>query len=171
MNKLDLFVKDIKSNFDKGREAKVSPDYKRLDYLRQKALKNEDPLEANRVLKEMQKIRARLPNDPGFRRLYYVRYADDWIIAIRGTRTETIGILKSIREYLKETLKLDLSLEKTLVTNPRSESALFLGTQIKISQHTYFHRGKNGHRLRAVSQLIMCAPLDRIYKKLESAGF
>jgi len=68
-------------------------------------------------------------------------------------------------------LKLDLSTEKTLVTNPKSETALFLGTQIGISNHTYFHRGPHGQKLRAVSQLIMTAPLDRIYKKLEAAGF
>lgn len=55
----------------------MNPEYKRLDYLRQKALKNADQEEANKFMKEMQKIRARLPNDPGFRRMYYVRYADD----------------------------------------------------------------------------------------------
>lgn len=171
LNKLDLFVKDMKSNFDRGKVAKVSPEYKRLEYLRQKALKNACHEEANKILKEMQKIRARLPNDPGFRRLYYVRYADDWIIAIRGTRVETVEMLKSIRNFLKDSLKLDLSHEKTLVTNPRTKSALFLGTLLKISNHTYFHRGKSGQKLRSVSQLIMTAPLDRIYKKLDSAGF
>lgn len=171
LNKLDLLIDDMKSNFDRGREARRNPEYRKLEYLRQKAMKDEDPAEANKILKEMQKIKARLPNDPEFRRLYYVRYADDWIIAIRGTRSETVKTLKSIREYLKETLKLDLSLEKTLVTNPRTDSALFLGTQIKISNHTYFNRGKNGQRLRSVSQLVMIAPLERIYKKLESAGF
>lgn len=171
LNKLDLFIRDIKSNFDKGIKAKVNPEYKRLDYLRQKALKNTDQGEANKLLKEMQKIRARLPSDPGFRRMYYVRYADDWIIAIRGTRTETIEVLKSIRGFLKDNLNLELSQEKTLITNPRTDLAVFLGTQIRISHHTYFHKGKNGQNLRAVSQLIMTAPLDRIYKKLESAGF
>lgn len=171
LNKLDLFIDNMKSNFDRGREARKNPEYKHLDYLRQKAMKNGDPIKANQALKEMQKIKARLPNDPEFRRMYYVRYADDWIIAIRGTRTETMDVLDSIKEYLKDTLKLELSLDKTLITDPKSNSALFLGTQIKISNHTYFHRGRNGQKIRSVSQLVMTAPLDRIYRKLDSAGF
>jgi group II intron reverse transcriptase/maturase len=77
LNKLDLLVEDMKLSFDKGKIVKVNPEYKHLDYLRQKALKNANHKEANKLLKEMQRTKARLPNDPGFRRLYYVRYADD----------------------------------------------------------------------------------------------
>ena len=171
LNELDKFIGDLKAKFDSGKVAKVNPEYKHLDYLRQKTLKCNDRVSANKRLREMQKIKARLPNDPGFRRLYYVRYADDWIIAIRGSRDETVEILNRIRVFLKEELKLDLSQEKTIVTRPNRELALFLGTQIRISNHTYFSSGKNGQRLRAVSQLILTAPLDRIYKKLEAAGF
>ena len=85
--------------------------------------------------------------------------------------TDTNRILANIRAFLKEELKLELSLEKTLVTRPKREIALFLGTQVRISNHTYFSTGKHGQRHRAVSQLILTAPLDRIYKKLEQAGF
>jgi group II intron reverse transcriptase/maturase len=77
LNELDELIENLKKEFDKGRVAKVSPEYKRLDYLRQKALKNMNNLEASRILKEMQKIKARSPRDPNFRRLYYVRYAND----------------------------------------------------------------------------------------------
>lgn len=80
-------------------------------------------------------------------------------------------ILDQIRLFLKNSLALDLSTEKTLVTNPRERSALFLGTQIKISNHTYFYKHDNGIKRRAASQLVFTAPLDRIYKKLEEAGF
>lgn len=149
----------------------MAPEYKRLDYLRQKELRRGDRREALRILKEMQKVKARMPRDPNFRRLYYVRYADDWIIAIRGSRTETQDILDRIKEFLKVHLKLNLSEEKTLITRPQKEKALFLGTHISISDHTYFHRGAHGQRKKAVSQIIMTAPMDRIYKKLESAGF
>ncbi|KAG6017852.1 hypothetical protein E4U54_002281, partial [Claviceps lovelessii] len=77
LNELDKFVNELKIKFDKGVRAKVSPEYKHLDYLRQKALKNMNNLEALKLLKDMQKIKARIPNDQDFRRLYYVRYADD----------------------------------------------------------------------------------------------
>lgn len=171
LNELDKFIKELKSKFDSGKSAKINPEYKHLDYLRQKALKSNNQLGANKYLKEMQKVKARLPNDPNFRRLYYVRYADDWIIAIRGSRTETVSTLKLIRGFLKDKLMLDLSPDKTLVTRPNKETALFLGTQIRISNHTYFNRGKNGQRIKSVSQLILTAPLERVYNKLETAGF
>lgn len=77
LNKLDIFVRNIKSEFDRGKEAKRNPEYRRLENQRQKALKTNDHEMANKILKEMQKIKARLPNDPEFRRIYYVRYADD----------------------------------------------------------------------------------------------
>lgn len=77
LNEFDKFIENLKSNFDKGKEARINPEYKHLDYLRQKALKKQDHLNANKYLKEMQKIKARMPKDANFRRLYYVRYADD----------------------------------------------------------------------------------------------
>lgn len=77
LHELDNFVNNIKQNFDKGKAARISPEYKHLDYLRQKALKSSENLKASKILKEMQKIKARIPNDPNFRRIYYVRYADD----------------------------------------------------------------------------------------------
>jgi hypothetical protein len=79
--------------------------------------------------------------------------------------------MELIRKFLKDELNLDLSQEKTLLTRPRKEKALFLGTQVRISKHVYINKGKNGQRQKAVSQLIITAPLDRIYKKLEEAGF
>jgi len=72
---------------------------------------------------------------------------------------------------LKVQLKLDLSMDKTKLTNPRTDSALFLGTLINVSKHTYSSLGKNHQRIRAQSQLRMLAPMDRIFKKLIFAGF
>lgn len=77
LNELDNYIDELKVKFDKGVRAKVSPEYKNLDYLRQRALKKMDHQEGLKHLKAMHKIKARLPNDPNFRRLYYVRYADD----------------------------------------------------------------------------------------------
>ena len=77
LNELDKFIGELKVEFDKGVRAKVSSEYKHLDYLRQRALKNMEDPEALKFLKHMQKTKARLPNDPNFRRLYYVRYADE----------------------------------------------------------------------------------------------
>lgn len=92
-------------------------------------------------------------------------------MAIRGPRTEAVEILEQIKNMLKEDLKLTLSMEKTKLTNPRTEFASFLGTLIHISSHVYSTLGKNHQRLRVKSQLRLLAPLDKIYKKLTITGF
>lgn len=77
LHQLDVLMDRMKKNFDKGKLAQRNPEYRKLEYKRGKALKDGDTDQANKHLKEMQNLNARLPNDPNFRRLYYVRYADD----------------------------------------------------------------------------------------------
>lgn len=67
----------MKENFDKGKVVKRNPIYRNLEYQREKAIGNGEQEEANKLLKKMQLIKSRIPNDPNFRRLYYVRYADN----------------------------------------------------------------------------------------------
>lgn len=170
LHSLDTFVNDLKLDFDKGKTVQRNPEYRQLEYLRLKALKLDNMEEAKALLKKIQTMKARLPSDPNFRRLYYVRYADDWLIAIRGPLSETREILEKINNFLKNELKLELSASKTLITKPSEKPALFLGTLISISSHSTFYAGKNGQRLKAVSQIQMLAPLDRIYTKLAAAN-
>jgi group II intron reverse transcriptase/maturase len=77
LHELDKLIEGLKSSYDKGQVAARNPEYLKLEHLRYKAIKEEDFNLALKYLKNMQKIKARLPNDPGFRRLYYVRYAND----------------------------------------------------------------------------------------------
>lgn len=93
------------------------------------------------------------------------------MMAVRGPRTDAVNMLQSIREMLSKSLKLDLSVEKSKLTNPRIDPALFLGTHISISRHIGSTKGKYNQRLRVVSQLRMSAPMDRIFKKLIATGF
>lgn len=162
-------MENLKEKFDRGKVVVINPVYRKHEALRYKALRQGNHLEARLQLKNMQKHKARLHNDPNFRRLYYVRYADDWIAAVRGTIGETKGILLQIKQFLKTELELDLSETKTKITSPRLKPALFLGTLIKLSDHVNFTRGKHGQKQKAVSQIVMVAPLDRIYKKLAEA--
>jgi hypothetical protein len=62
-------------------------------------------------------------------------------------------------------------MEKSKITNPRKESALFLGTEIRISQHLNYSKGKHHQKLKRPSQIRMIAPMKRIQEKLISAGF
>jgi len=83
--------------------------------------------------------------DPDFRRLRYVRYADDFLLGFIGPKEEAQKIKEQLRGYLAEILKLELSEEKTLLTHVRTERARFLGYEI-----TRFHddtrHDKDGRR-------------------------
>jgi len=171
LHELDVFIQNMKKDYDKGKTTARNPVYRKLEHLRIQANKNKDFKLGATYLKEMQLINARMPNDPNFRRMYYIRYADDWVLAIRGPREDAINILQEIRSMLDNTLKLKLSIEKSKISNPRKESALFLGTLINLSSHVYFAKGKNHKNIRAVSQLRLLAPMDRIYKRLTNTGF
>jgi len=78
--------------------------------------------------------------DPNFRRLHYVRYADDFLLGFIGPKTEAENIRQAIGEKLKE-LGLTLSMEKTRITHAKEEKARFLGFEIAVS--------KDIHRMRS----------------------
>jgi|ERR1700719_1888777 len=77
LHELDLYLQQLKISYDKGKQTTRNPEYRKLEHLRYKATKTKDFDSAVKYLKEMQKLKSRLPNDPNFRRLYYIRYADD----------------------------------------------------------------------------------------------
>jgi ATPase family associated with various cellular activities (AAA)/Type II intron maturase/Reverse transcriptase (RNA-dependent DNA polymerase) len=84
-------------------------------------------------LKSLQRsLPSLMPDDERFRRLHYVRYADDFILGFTGPKAEATEIKDRLGEFLKDSLKLELSPEKTLVTHARTEKAQFLGYEIGI---------------------------------------
>src|SRR2546430_17656513 len=93
----------------------------------------------------MQQLPSLDPTDPGYRRLRYLRYADDWIIGFSGPRSEAEEIKQRVGVFLKETLKLTLSEEKTLITHARTEAATFLGYEVTVFNNNHKH-DQRGHR-------------------------
>ena len=77
--------------------------------------------------KLIQRMPSKDPNDPNFKRSYYIRYADDWLIGISGNKKDAEGVKQEINTFLDTKLKLKLSETKTLITHARNEKARFLG--------------------------------------------
>jgi len=96
----------------------------------------------------MQRLPSKLPEDPTYRRLRYIRYADDFLLGFLGPRTEAKEIKRQIGEFLGEELKLELSETKTLITHARTQAARFLGYEVHVMQddtkHTRGRRAING---------------------------
>ena len=75
-----------------------------------------------------------MANDPSYRRLKYVRYADDFLLGFVGPKSEAEEIKQHLRDFLRDELKLELSQAKTLITHARSEAARFLGYEVMTIQ-------------------------------------
>lgn len=84
-------------------------------------------------IKAEDKERAMFPScdemDTNYKRLKYVRYADDFLIGIIGSKQDAKEVKEDIKNFLYEKLKLELSDEKTLITHTE-DSARFLGYEI-----------------------------------------
>ena len=70
-------------------------------------------------------------HDADYRRCRYVRYADDFLIGFTGSKADAEKIKTKLHEFLRQELNLELSEEKTLITNASSQAAKFLGYEIK----------------------------------------
>jgi group II intron reverse transcriptase/maturase len=144
LDRLDRFVeKHLLPQYNRGRLRRKNPAYLANKYQIEKAVHHSDR-ETVRLLKQQ---RRRLPcgdpNDPGFRRLRYVRYCDDWLLGFAGPKHEAEKIKEQVRRFLREELRLDLSEPKTLITHATSQAARFLGYDIQ-TQHvdTKITRGR-----------------------------
>lgn len=153
LNELDKKFREIAERFDKPRSAYQTPEYhaaskelKRLsywiDHTADEAARQE-LIDQHRAQKEAMR---NLPCKPADNKKFtFVRYADDWLAGVCGTKAECEDLKAEIAEFLSTELKLTLSEEKTLITHS-SEKVRFIGYDICVrrNQEVKGHRMKNG---------------------------
>lgn len=126
-------------------------------------------------LKTWEKIRRTIPcldpYDPNFKRLNYVRYADDFILSFAGSKLEANEIKELLRKFLKQNLHLELSPEKTLITHAKTERAKFLGYEIH-AQYSGTKLSPNGDRCvnGALALKVPLNVIDEACKKYMKKG-
>src|SRR5262249_46910667 len=108
--------------------------------------------EYQELVQQRRAVPSRDTTDPDYRRLHYVRYADDFLLGFAGPKSEAIEIKEQIREFLSSTLKLKLSEEKTLITHASEDKARFLGYEIQVmSSNTKVSPSKGSGLRRCVN--------------------
>jgi hypothetical protein len=128
--------------YTKGDRRKQNPQYHALLERAARRRRGGNYQEAKALRKQAQKLPSIQVVDPEYRRLKYVRYADDWLLGFTGTREEAEQIKQAIKTYLHEELQLTLSAEKTLITHARTQAARFLSYHITMSQDETFQTKK-----------------------------
>lgn len=135
LNELDRYIEnELIPQYTRGESRKGNPEYERLSGLMKYAQKKGDVNRYHRLEQQRRQLPARDTYDPDYRRLRYVRYADDFILGFCGPRTEALEIKEKIGQFL-QTLNLTLSEEKTLITHASKGRAKFLDYEIFIAQN------------------------------------
>jgi group II intron reverse transcriptase/maturase len=135
LHKLDVFVETVLiPQYTRGAHRKRNRAYHHVFNAQVRARQRTDRVEARRLGRQLRTIPSQDPDDPGFRRLRYVRYADDHLLGFIGSKAEAEQIKQRLGRFLRDELKLELSPEKTLITHARTRAAKFLGYNI-ITQH------------------------------------
>ena len=157
LDKLDKYVKEYIRHFDKGTKRRPGKESNDLANERKRTVRKlkkvKDGTEKAALvarLKAIEQERAAFPNgdemDESYRRLKYIRYADDFILGVIGSKEDARRIKEDIKSFLSESLALELSEEKTLITHT-SKSAKFLGYEITVTRNNHQRRDVQG-RLR-----------------------
>jgi group II intron reverse transcriptase/maturase len=140
LHEFDQYVEDILgANQPKGRSYEHhNPAYNRINLKlnrRSHRLAHEiDPDQRAKLLAEIQDLarqRNQTPSMRPVRRLTYIRYADDWVLALHGYAKDEARALKAhLADWLKTNLKLTLSPDKTRITH-WTERVTFLGFELR----------------------------------------
>jgi group II intron reverse transcriptase/maturase len=135
LNELDRFVENtLIPQYRRGKKRRNNPAYDACYKLIRIAEEQRNIDEVLRLRRERRKLLAGDPRDPGFRRLYYVRYADDFLLGFIGPKSEAEEIRQRLGNFLSQHLRLTLSPEKTLVTHAVDGRARFLGYEISVTR-------------------------------------
>lgn len=176
LNELDKFVEKLKKSFDTQTPYTLTPQYKKLQSKRASTKKRIDRREAGEerdkliayyieIGKEMRNIPAKLCND---KKLKYVRYADDFLIAVNGNKQDCEWIKAQLTEFICGTLKMELSQEKTLITHS-STCARFLGYDVRVRRSQEVKPWKNSKQRTLNNTVELLIPFkDKIEKYLFS---
>lgn len=109
--------------------------------------------------------------DPNFRRMAYVRYADDFVIGVTGPRKLAVDIMEKLDLFLSERLSLEMNKEKTLLTK-FSDGINFLGFNIKDRDSAEKPiKMVKGRKVRVTSRISFHAPIAELLKRLVVRGY
>lgn len=177
LNELDRHIMKIKKEFDVATKARYTPEYTKLVGLRQRLhnkIKNSNGIEREKLIEEYKTATAQMLKLPAKqcddKKIKYVRYADDFLIAVNGNRQDCEKIKQELTEFISTTLKMELSQEKTLITHSNTP-ARFLGYDVRVRRDQQI-KPKGKFKTRSMNNKVeLSIPFkDKIEKFLFSNG-
>ena len=134
-SKLDEEIERLIVKYRKGEKATRNNKYYQAIQLSEKEKVGKSDRQIN-AIKKRKTLLARkkgltpTTHDDNYCRVTYVRYADDFIVGIRGTKDIARKIFEEVKTFLKSNLRLTVNEEKTHITHIYSNKAHFLGMEL-----------------------------------------
>ncbi len=161
LHELDVFVDNLSKEFNQPSTQKFTDDYRkisnRMANIRRdirKANEKGDMEKKKALLEERKCLRAKLLKTPcksqTDKKLKYIRYADDFLIGVNGSKEDCVIIKQQLAEFISGTLKMEMSEEKTLITHSNT-TAKFLGYNVRVRRSNTVKPGGRGTTQRTMS--------------------
>jgi group II intron reverse transcriptase/maturase len=150
LHELDMYVEEVLiPKYTAGKNRKMDTKYRSIYWQITKARRAGQFDAAKAYYRKLRQCPSVKQFDPDFRRLKYVRYADDFLLGFIGSKEEAQEIKQELKDFL-ESIHLTLSEEKTRITHARTDCAHFLGYDIRTSWNntkiTKYHDGSAKRR-------------------------
>ncbi|WP_147539344.1 reverse transcriptase/maturase family protein [Anaerotruncus rubiinfantis] len=182
LDELDKFMEDYKADFDVGstKRRRFTHEYHvakhKVERYKLKGKACWDSLtDSERKLRaktlkalqrEMRSTTAAVPLNASYKTIQYVRYADDFIIGVIGSKVDAQRVKDDVKQFLADTLKLKMSDEKTKITHT-GDRARFLGYDITVSRLQQAKKLANGNTQRCHSYVVqLLVPREKWVNKL-----
>lgn len=141
LNELDIKFREMKTKFDRPRSKNEwkTPEYREIDNEMKKISywidHTTDREERGTLIEQYKALKKRQNTIPCHqqtnKKFTFVRYADDWLVGLCGTKAECEALKVEIADFLSNELHLELSEEKTHITHS-SKDARFLGYNVSV---------------------------------------
>lgn len=199
LHELDLWITEclVKPSQKSGKTSIPNPEYKKIhtdisnlsqvfkssykyDTKLTEEILSDRKIKIRKLEKERRLLKSTIPGNG--HRIYYVRYADNFLIGINGSYDLACKIREKIDAFLKEELSLELNMEKTKIVSTKKERASFLGAEFRM----HFSRTNDQKVVELKKRsllsnrllkkrvpnagIIALAPLQKIVEGLEEQG-
>jgi group II intron reverse transcriptase/maturase len=173
LHQFDKYMEEVRANFHKGIRVKRSSQYGKLQY--QLSIQIKKP---EKNLKQIRKTRSKMrsmssgdPMDTNFKRLLYIRYADDFIVLIKGSYKECEKIKTDISKFLKVVCGLEINEDKTIISSTRKHFKFLGASIVNPSTRNYIVKsGRGSLKKVAVLRSLVKAPIDELINRLIKLG-
>ena len=167
LNELDSFVQKLSEKFNVNTRYKLTPAYHAIENarrsLKKKIDRRESGAERDAMIADYKKLSAELRKTPAKmcddKKIKYIRYADDFLIAVNGSKADCVWIKAQLAAFIHDGLNMELSQEKTRITHSNTP-VRFLGYDIRVRRDQQVKPWKNSKQRTMNNTVELLIPLD-----------